>query len=171
MDSIYLALDQALQTTGWCLFDSNGKVVQYGAFTIPASKAIESRLYDLWQHLDDIVNKIESDKKIKIVFEDIQSQQNIQTFKKLAYCQASILLYCYNKDYKYSTLSPSQWRKIIKDKYGIAFGRSRADQKSNARKFVFDHYGLEVSEDTADAICIGTAYLIDKNRLTKESAF
>lgn len=171
MGSVYLALDQALQTTGWCLFNAEGEIVENGSFTIPASKAIEVRLYDLWQHLDNIISKIESDKKIKIIFEDIQSQQNIQTFKKLAYCQASILLYCYNKDYKYSILSPSQWRKIIKDKHGVTFGRSRADQKSNARRFVFNHYGLEVPEDIADAICIGTAYLIDKNNLVKESAF
>ena len=54
-------------------------------------------------------------------------------------------------------LSPSHWRSILKDKYGVKFGRSRADQKKAAQNFVKEHFNIVESEDTCDAICLGLA--------------
>ena len=39
----YLGIDQALQTTGFAIFD-NCNLIDYGTFTIPANKAIDMRL-------------------------------------------------------------------------------------------------------------------------------
>jgi len=39
----YLALDQALQTTGFALFKDD-KLIKYGNFTTPANKPIDQRL-------------------------------------------------------------------------------------------------------------------------------
>ena len=69
----------------------------------------------------------------------------------------------------HTVLAPSHWRSILKSQFGIGFGRSRAEQKKSARGFVKDHYNIDVSEDEADAICIGIAGIIEKN--SKKSAF
>ena len=69
----------------------------------------------------------------------------------------------------HTVLAPSHWRSILKSPFGIGFGRSRAEQKKSARGFVKDHYNIDVSEDEADAICIGIAGIIEKN--SKKSAF
>jgi Holliday junction resolvasome RuvABC endonuclease subunit len=63
-------------------------------------------------------------------------------------------------------LAPSHWRSIIKDKHGIKFGRSRAEQKQKAQDFVKEFFNKEVTEDEADAICLGLAGVLEdeKNR-------
>lgn len=43
---ITIALDQALQTTGYSLFD-DGELIKYDSFTIPAYKSIEVRLAEI----------------------------------------------------------------------------------------------------------------------------
>ena len=162
---IYLALDQALQTTGWAIFN-DGQLVNHGHFSIPANKPIEQRLLMIMKKLSELENEFEFE---NLFFEDIQSQQNKETYKKLAYVQAAILIWCYNTNHKFTILSPSHWRSILKDKYKINFGRARAEQKKAAQELVRQRFQIEATEDECDAICIGLAGLIE-NQKTK-SAF
>jgi len=104
-----------------------------------------------------------------VFFEGIQKQSNAETFKKLAYCQATILLWCYWNELKYTILPPSHWRKTLKDKYGLGFGTSRAEQKKKAQELVKQVYGKDVSQDEADAICIGLAGIQEREQ--NRSAF
>lgn len=53
----------------------------------------------------------------------------------------------------HSTLTASSWKSTLNIK-----GRARAEQKRNAQKYVSDTYGIHVTQDEADSICIGTAY-------------
>ena len=85
---IYLALDQALQTTGWAIYQDD-QLIEFGHFNIPAGKAIEQRLFAIMKHLSELENKFNVQ---YIFFEDIQSQQNKETYKKLAYVQAAIMI-------------------------------------------------------------------------------
>lgn len=159
---IYLALDQALQTTGFAIFD-NKTLIEQGSFTIPAGKPIEERLFTFFDKLDALkaVYNFEH-----LFFEDIQYQNNAETYKKLAFCQASILLWCYNNSMEYTILSPSHWRKTIKSKHGFEFGRSRAEQKKVAQQVVEKMFQIQVDSDIADAICIGCAGIqeVEQNR-------
>ena len=163
----YLALDQALQTTGWAIFEEK-ELIDYGSFTIPAHESIDKRLFLFLNKLSKI-NKDYNFEFSKVFFEDIQYQQNAETFKKLAYVQAVILKYCYYNGCSFEILSPSHWRRILKDKYDYSFGRSRKEQKEKAISFVKDNYNIEVSSDIADAICIGIAGIIEENK--NKSAF
>ena len=162
---IYLALDQALQTTGWAIFN-DGQLVNHGYFSIPANKPIEQRLLMIMKKLSELENEFEFE---NLFFEDIQSQQNKETYKKLAYVQAAILIWCYNTNHKFTILPPSHWRSILKDKYKINFGRARVEQKKAAQELVRQQFQIEATEDECDAICIGLAGLIE-NQKTK-SAF
>lgn len=162
---LYLALDQSLKTSGWAVFEDD-ILKDYGHFTIPAHKPIEFRLNSLMKELSNLENKFEFQ---DIFFEDIQSQQNKETYKKLAYVQAVILIWCYNTNHKFYILSPSHWRSILKEKYKINFGKSRADQKQTAKTLINQIFEINPTEDECDAICIGLAGLAEKNK--KLSAF
>lgn len=162
---IYLALDQAVKTTGYAIFEDE-KLVAYDNFTISSSKPIEQRLQMFIQKLNEIANGYGVQ---EIIFEDIQYQNNAETYRKLAYIQAAIIIWCYNRDFKFTILKPSHWRATLKSEYGFGFGRAREEQKRKAVEFCSEFMGVEATSDEADAICLGKAGLIEK-RKTK-SAF
>ena len=162
---IYLSLDQAMRTTGYSIFEGK-RLVAYGSFTVSGSKPIEQRLNDFFQNLNTLYRQFEFD---EVFFEDIQNQNNNETYKKLAYVQATIMIWCYNNDMRFHILSPSHWRKILKDECGVSFGRKREEQKQKAIEFVQQFFARMVSSDEADAICLGYAGICEKKRT--ESAF
>ena len=162
---IYLALDQALQTTGWAIFDDN-ELINHGHFSIPANKSIEFRLNEVMVRLSMLEEQLHFK---DIFFEDIQSQQNKETYKKLAYVQAAIMIWCYNTDHKFTILAPSHWRKVLKDKFKVSFGKSRTEQKKAAQELVRQQFNINATEDECDAICIGLAGIHEKRKTT--SAF
>lgn len=147
---LVLALDQALQTSGWALFKNN-KLMKADIFTVSKTASMDRRLMELQKHLTELYHEYEFE---KLYFEDIQLQAgNALTFKHLAYAQAAIILWCGNMGIDYEILAPSHWRKIL----GGNFGRKRAEQKRHAIELVQKWYGVEVSSDVADAICLGRA--------------
>lgn len=155
-----MSLDQSSRVTGWAIYD-NKNLIAFGHFSIPANKIMQQRLKSFVTHLNDLVEKYHPE---KIYYEGIQYQSNIETYKKLAYIQAMIIYF--SNSIPIMELAPSHWRSIIKDKHGIKFGRSRAEQKQKAQDFVKEFFDKEVTEDEADAICLGLAGILEdeKNR-------
>lgn len=161
-----LALDQASRVTGVAIFD-NDKLVKYGTFEIKSNQELGKRLTQFLENLDKLYAAYHFD---AVAYEDIQLQMgNVETYKKLAYIQAMILFWCEKHEKNLYCLSPSHWRKILKDKYGMSWGRKRVEQKQTAIDFIQEHYEKEVDSDTADAICIGCAANIEINK--NKSAF
>lgn len=162
----YLALDQALNTSGWALFEDNN-LIQYGIFKTKSTDPIEKRLGNIWTELNNLVDKYDFE---YLFFEDIQKQQNAETYKKLAYVQAAVILWCYwIESIQYNILSPSHWRSLLKDKYKTNFGKTRVEQKKAAQQLIEQLYNIKVTQDEADAICIGIAGLLEYNK--NRSAF
>ena len=85
-----------------------------------------------------------------IAFEDIQLQQNVETFKVLAHVFGIVWELAEELNIKNESILASTWRKGL----GI-IGRTRSEQKKNAQRWVYNNFNLSVSEDAADAICIG----------------
>ena len=161
-----LALDQSLNTTGVAIFDDD-KLIKYGTFEIKSNQELGKRLTQFLENLDKLYAAYHFD---AVAYEDIQLQMgNVETYKKLAYIQAMILFWCEKNEKKLYCLSPSHWRKVLKEKYGMSWGRKRVEQKQTAIDFIQEHYEKEVDSDTADAICIGCAANIEVNK--NESAF
>lgn len=158
-----LALDQASRTTGWAVYD-NKTLIASGHFSIPANKIMKDRLYSFVIYLNDLIEQYHPE---KIYYEGIQYQSNIETYKKLAYIQAMIIYF--SSSIPITELSPSHWRSIIKDKHGIKFGRARAEQKKKAQEFVKNFFDKDVTEDEADAICLGYAGILEDEKT--KSAF
>ena len=75
-----------------------------------------------------------------------------------------MLIFCALTDSKYCILAPSHWRKVL----GGGFGRTRAEQKEHSIAIVKERFGIDVDSDTADAICIGLAYL-EESKLCSRS--
>lgn len=155
-----MSLDQSSRVTGWAIYD-NKNLIAFGHFSIPANKIMQQRLRSFVTYLNDLIEKYHPE---KIYYEGIQYQSNIETYKKLAYIQAMIIYF--SSSIPIMELAPSHWRSIIKDKHGIKFGRSRAEQKQKAQDFVKEFFNKEVTEDEADAICLGLAGVLEdeKNR-------
>ena len=152
-----LALDQALGTSGWAVFDDK-TLIAANTFTVSKTLPMELRLLDIYKHLTDLYREYEFE---KMYFEDIQLQAgNALTYKHLAYAQAAIILWCGHMNMSYEILSPSHWRKIL----GGNFGRKRAEQKRHAIELVEKWYKIEVSSDIADAICLGKAGIIQSTK-------
>ena len=161
-----LALDQASRVTGVAIFDDD-KLVKYGTFEIKSNQELGKRLTQFLENLDKLYAAYHFD---AIAYEDIQLQMgNVETYRKLAYIQAMILFWCEKNEKNLYCLSPSHWRKVLKEKYGMSWGRKRAEQKQTAIDFIQKHYKKGVDSDTADAICIGCAANIGINKT--ESAF
>lgn len=161
-----LALDQASRVTGVAIFDDD-KLVKYGTFEIKSNQELGKRLTQFLESLDKLYAAYYFD---AVAYEDIQLQMgNVETYRRLAYIQAMILFWCEKHEKNLYCLSPSHWRKILKDKYGMSWGRKRAEQKQTAIDFIQEHYKKEVDSDTADAICIGCAANIEINKT--KSAF
>lgn len=161
-----LALDQASRVTGVAIFDDD-KLIKYGIFKIKSNQELGKRLTQFLENLDKLYAAYHFD---AVAYEDIQLQMgNVETYKKLAYIQAMILFWCEKNEKKLYCLSPLHWRKVLKERYGMSWGRKRAEQKQTAIDFIQEHYEKEVDSDTADAICIGCAANIEVNK--NESAF
>lgn len=161
-----LALDQASRVTGVAIFDDD-KLVKYGTFEIKSNQELGKRLTQFLENLDRLYAAYHFD---AIAYEDIQLQMgNVETYRRLAYIQAMILFWCEKNEKDLYCLSPSHWRKVLKEKYGMSWGRKRVEQKQTAIDFIQEHYEKEVDSDTADAICIGCAANIEINKT--ESAF
>lgn len=162
MSKVIIAIDQALKVSGWCVY-KDVEIVEFGKFSISPTLPIEERLHAILSHLDSLQEQYEFS---ALIFEDIQQQNNAETFKKLAYVQAAILIWCYDRCIKFHILSPSHWRSVLKDKCGISFGRKRTEQKEAAINFVKQQFPQikDITSDEADAVCIGYAYLLEKNK-------
>lgn len=155
---VILALDQSLHDNGWAIF-KDGKLKDYGKFSIKKTLPLEVRLNLVQQNILDIIyDHLEGENPDKIVFEGIQQQNNVETFKRLAMVQAAILLLCYNSEIDYTILSPSQWRAIN----GGGYGRKREEQKQESVNRAKQWYHIDdIDNDVADAINIGHAFFED----------
>lgn len=95
----------------------------------------------------------------EIILEDIQLQNNTQTFKVLAQVLGVLEELAVEMDIKYQTVLSTVWR----SKIGVK-GRERNVQKKEAQNYVEKNYGIKATQDEADSICIGT-YLFQNTDL------
>lgn len=139
------AIDNATSNIGVSIFDS-GKLVYYNLIHIEGDTV--SRLVKNRQWLENIViNEWQPD---LIVLEDIQYQNNIQTFKTLAMLLGNAVVSSKINNIKYETVLSKVWRSHF-----LINGKNRIQQKIQAIEQVKKMYGIEVIDDIAEAILLG----------------
>ena len=147
-----LALDQASRTSGYAIFQE-GRLIASGTFTYDDSD-FSLRLVKI---RNKVISLIEEYNITKILLEDIQLQgqtNNVTTYKALAEVLGVLEELARELNIPHELVHSQTWKSTL----GIK-GRDRATQKRNAQAFITEVYGLKVSQDQSDAICIGTHYI------------
>lgn len=140
-----VAFDQATENFGVSVFD-NGNLVYYKLFVFSGS--MNTRLCKIDQFVRDVViKKWEPD---FIVMEDIQYQNGIMTYKILAMLLGVVQTACTVASMPFECVSPNVWRK-----YAGTCGKNRQEEKKLSVALVKEKYGINVSDDVAEAILIG----------------
>ena len=147
-----LALDQASRTSGYAIFQ-DGQLIASGTFTYDDDD-FSLRLVKI---RNKVLSLIEEYNITKILLEDIQLQgqtNNVTTYKTLAEVLGVLEELARERNIPHELVHSQTWKSTL----GIK-GRDRATQKRNAQAFITEVYGLKVSQDQSDAICIGTHYI------------
>lgn len=156
-----LALDQATQISGWAIYDDKD-LVAYGKIDFTQTNVFE-RISKIRQWLINMITNWQID---RVALEDIQLQkftksngregEAVTTYKTLAQLQGTLAVTIFEQKIDAILVSPATWRSHCKIK-----AKSRADQKRAAQLLVQQKFGQNVTQDEADAICIGL-YIVER---------
>ena len=147
-----LGLDQATHITGYSVF-SNKNLIDYGTFEAFGDNDIE-RSVQVKQWLISLIDQFQID---FVGLEGIQYQTaaGVTTFETLARLQGVLAATCVEEKVSYKIIPSNTWRVHC----GVK-GKTRPDRKRSMQRLVKEWFGLQPSEDEADAIGIGK-YLCD----------
>lgn len=146
-----LAWDQSSKKSGWCLIE-DGKYVKSSIIDKSKIADIDTRIGEMGIAICQQIKELNPD---IVVIEDIQNQSSISTVVSLARLQGFILGWCYVKHIRTEIIRPSEWRKVLKFKQGA--GVKRQELKAQGMNYIKDKYGMNLSEDEAEACCIADA--------------
>lgn len=150
-----LALDAATNITGYAIYD-NKTLVSYGTYHTNAGLSATERINQVKNWLKAAIEEYEPDfigvENIQLQsYGPHQSQAQVKTFQTLANLQGvlldTIFEACIDSDLVYST----EWRQYC----DVGSGTGRENKKKQAQDKVKLWYGLDCTQDEADAICIG----------------
>ena len=155
-----LAFDQASQKTGVAWFEDS-TLLGYEVLDYSRVKDADLRVRLMMESMFNLIGEHKPD---ALVFEGVALQRSAGAVIMLAQIQGGLMGYCYSHNISGMIYKPSVWRKML----GFKQGRNikRAQLKAQAQKFVKDHYDIEVTEDEADAICIGLAFACEYKETT-----
>ena len=159
-----LSLDQSSHCTGFAIFE-DGKLIQNGKFDLK-SEDIGERLYDYRETIKKLIDKYNPN---KVAFEDIQMQgsiNNVVTYRILAEILGITQELMVEIKMPYEIISSNTWKSKLDIK-----GKARAEQKRNASAWVLNTYGKKVTQDEADAICLGASTLIKSKEESRHYSF
>ena len=154
-----LSLDLSTKSSGWAVFKDK-VLTNYGCIT-SASTDLIKRIHVMTDGLEKIIieNNIE-----KIIVEEVRPDAgggNLQTHRALMWLQTALAFLVHDnfKTIEIEYIYPSSWRA----KCGIKNGRGikRETLKEADIRFVKETYGIDVNDDTADAIAIGHSQLYE----------
>lgn len=147
-----IGIDNATQNMGLSVFD-DGKLV-WQTLVRFSGNIFEDRLQTIFNMMEQTV--IEEWEPDYIVFEDIQYQNNYQTYKKLAMLLGLLIVAAKNGGVEWDVVPPVTWRSHFN------ISGKRETVKKQAIMKVATMYNINVVDDVAEAILIGK-YYIDKS--------
>ena len=152
-----LAVDQATYNSGFSIFDGN-ELLRYGIHSTTAPTE-EARISEIKNWFIQMLLNWAPD---EIILEDIQLQDEsverdgnrntmgVTVFKSLAHLQGVLINVAFEQKIPCKTVLSTVWRKEM----GVK-GKTRTDKKKSAQLLIKQIYDVNVSNDEADAICIG----------------
>lgn len=151
-------IDASTKKTGISLLE-DGKLIEYRLLDYSREKDLEKRMKEMCLSISTLLEYFNPN---LILCEDVWLSANPNTAKTLARLGGAIYMWAIlnNKDFNF--LIPSNWRAIV----GLKIGKvKREDLKKMAVQKVKADYGLDVTDDVAEAILIGASGFIDQKNL------
>lgn len=146
-----LAFDQSTKISAFSVW-IDGQYKESGCIDLHKIKDTSERVRAMGVELCKTIAKYSPD---KVVIEEVAQQSNALTLKLLARIQGIIIGFCAAHNIDTYIVEPSKWRSKLSFSQGS--GVKRKELKAQAIKYIKDVYGLELSEDECEAICIGDA--------------
>ena len=146
-----IAFDQSTTASGYCVMElGTGDIVESGVI-IPNKndETIDRIIYTIKRCL----NLVRTNEVAFVFIEGVQVQRNPRVYEILAKLAGALEVMLYESGYLVNVVKASEWRKRV----GIK-GRKRADVKKEAIEMVKEIYGLDVSEDEAEAVLFARAF-------------
>lgn len=152
-----IGFDQASKVTGYGVFE-DGKLTKHGMITVTGDT--DTRMHKMFR---DILKVIAEENADVVCIEGTHFQNNQNAFKLLAQLQGMITGVCDLFGITLRDYPPALWR----SKAGIKEGRGvkREELKQLAVEYVKDQFGVECSNDEAEAIVI--SYVGYKDAIAK----
>lgn len=153
-DTIMLTIDSSTKKTGICVWKNavykEHLLVNYDPAEV---KDIEcSKMADRFPLMSHDILAILNKYKPQIIYiEDEVVARNMDTCRFLFRLQGVIEGWALEHDCEFNTVRPSEWRAVCFNQGN----KKRKELKALAIAYVKEHYGLDVTDDEADAICIG----------------
>lgn len=141
-----IGVDNATYKMGASLFE-NGKLIYFKLFEFKSNNHIQrlNEIRDLFEQ--EIIPIWDPD---FIQFEDIQLQKSHAAYEILIKLVGVIEMSAYKFNTDYEKTRANVWR----SHFGINL-KDRSKEKQRAIQMVYDMYGIQVSDDVAEAILIG----------------
>ena len=149
---IICGIDGSTNRTGIAVF-CDGCYVKHTLVDLHKVKDINERIPKM---ISEICKYIDDVKPDKILMEETILSSNTDTLKKLAYLAGGIMFYAYERGIEFKLVLPSEWRKKIGLQQSNKIKREVLKQESI--QAVKQEYGLDVTNDEAEAILIARSY-------------
>lgn len=155
-DTIMLTIDSSTKKTGICIWKNAEYQEHFLINYDPAEtknkedKKMENRFPKMCYDILNILNKY----KPQIIYiEDEVVTRNMDTCRFLFRLQGVIEGWALMNDCEFNTVRPTTWRAACGFNQGKK--KKRDELKIMSITYVKDHFGLNVTDDEADSICIG----------------
>lgn len=144
-----VSIDASTKCTGIALFiDSEYK--EHTLIDLHTVKNTDIRLKRMMQEIKKVLNEYKPD---LIVMEECLLKVNVAAVKLLSYVAGAIISWSVDNDVEFIFKLPTEWRATIKIVQGPKVTRDQLKQE--AMDMVKEKFGLEVSDDIAEAILLG----------------
>lgn len=146
-----LAIDQSLNSTGWAVVDTKRKklLVCHGVIKPPKNEDYVSKINYITNELKTIFRQKECE---YIVLEELKLYMNnrVETIRALYGLFVHLQCEFMRRNWLVVVADPNVWRA-----YNGIKGKNRQEKKQATLDFVNERFGIDVTEDEADAIGIG----------------
>ena len=153
-----ISIDPSTKASGVSTFD-DAKLVDYQLFQCN-DKEVDDRIDKMGKALLSYLKKQKPD---IIYIEHPQGHgSNVSLVAMICELLGIVRAYAIEKKIEYKELSPSVWRKYCGFNQGK---KKRAELKQMSIDYVKEHYNIDVGNDEADAIAMGTGVINYYNAL------
>ena len=159
-----LGIDPGIAIVGYGVIEYIGNkfnVLDYGAITTPASMKVEARLNEIYNSLNDIINKYNPD---FMSIEELFYNKNAKTVINVAEGRGVTLLSAARKNIPIFEYTPLQVKQAV-----VGYGRAEKKQVQQMTKVLLNLEKVPKPDDTADALAIAIYHAHSYNALAKIS--